>query len=98
MGPPPLWCGEQEDLTVTSAGYLTRLVRAGDDAGRVQPLIDRLRESGVTIVSVTPRRESLEDLFVRTVGDGPEAGTRAATATAPAPPATSSPATTGGAA
>ena len=98
VGPPPLWCGEQEDLTVTSAGDLTRLVRTGDDAGRVQPLIDRLRESGVTIVSVTPRRESLEDLFVRTVGDGPEAGTGAATATAPAPPATSSPATTGGAA
>ncbi len=39
------------------------------DATVVQPIIDRLRAKGVTIVSVRPFRPSLEDLFMQAVTD-----------------------------
>jgi ABC-2 type transport system ATP-binding protein len=39
------------------------------DARDVQPAIDALRAAGATIVRVTPARETLEDLFVRSVVD-----------------------------
>lgn len=45
----------------------TLLVRLGDEAPSIQPLIDRLRGEGRTIRSIRPVRESLEDLFMRAV-------------------------------
>ena len=39
------------------------------EARDVQPAIDALRAAGATILRVTPARESLEDLFVRSVVD-----------------------------
>ncbi|MBK1829201.1 ABC transporter ATP-binding protein [Verrucomicrobiaceae bacterium R5-34] len=44
------------------------------DAEKVQPVIDALRAAGVTIVTMTEARQSLEDLFMETVGShGPGA-------------------------
>lgn len=44
------------------------------DAGRVQPVIDILRADGVTITSMSEARQSLEELFMETVGShGPGA-------------------------
>ena len=43
------------------------------DADVVQPIIDRLRSTEITIHSIKPVRESLEDLFMRAVTD-PETG------------------------
>lgn len=44
------------------------------DAEKVQPVIDALRGAGVTIVTMTEARQSLEDLFMETVGNhGPGA-------------------------
>ena len=40
-----------------------------DDPVAVQPVLDHLRGSGVMIESVLPKRESLEDLFLRSVTD-----------------------------
>ena len=47
----------------------TRIVVAGADAASIQPLLDRLRRDGRTVVSMVPVRESLEDLFMRAVED-----------------------------
>lgn len=41
----------------------------GDDPVVVQPILDQLRKADVIIESVLPKRESLEDLFVRSVTD-----------------------------
>ncbi len=49
-------------------GDLLRIEQLGD--APVDPLIDLLREHGARIVSVTPRKESLEDLVVRRANDG----------------------------
>lgn len=44
------------------------------DAEKVQPVIDILRGQGVTIISMSEERQSLEELFMETVGDhGPGA-------------------------
>lgn len=44
------------------------------DAEKVQPVIDILRGQGVTITSMSEERQSLEELFMETVGDhGPGA-------------------------
>ena len=44
------------------------------DAEEVQPVIDTLRGAGVTIASMSEARQSLEELFMETVGDkGPGA-------------------------
>jgi ABC-2 type transport system ATP-binding protein len=49
------------------------LTVATTDAEVVQPILDRLRAGGATIVSVVPRRPSLEDLFLQAVTD-PQTG------------------------
>ena len=49
-------------------GARTYCVRTRE-ARDVQPAIDALRAAGATIVRVTPARETLEDLFVRSVVD-----------------------------
>jgi ABC-2 type transport system ATP-binding protein len=43
------------------------LIVLGNDPLAIQPLIDRLRQDEVTLVSVKPVRENLEDLFMRAV-------------------------------
>ena len=43
------------------------LVCKGNDPNIVQPILDRLRSENITIVSVNPVRENLEDLFMRAV-------------------------------
>ena len=43
------------------------LVCKGNDPNIVQPILDRLRSENITIVSVKPVRENLEDLFMRAV-------------------------------
>ncbi len=51
-----------------------RLTMYHQDAGEVQPVIDLLRAADVTITSMTEVRQSLEELFMETVGDkGPGA-------------------------
>ncbi len=45
----------------------TTLVKHGDDTSQLQSLIDQLRAANVTISSIEPKRESLEDLFMRAV-------------------------------
>lgn len=56
----------------------SRLVLPNVESPQVQPVIDRLRSSGVVIESVQPVRESLEELFMRAVnetgGDGATPG------------------------
>lgn len=48
---------------------MMRIVVPGSDATDVQPLLDALRQRNVTIRSLRPMRESLEDLFMRAVTD-----------------------------
>ncbi|MFO0875013.1 MAG: ABC transporter ATP-binding protein [Phycisphaerales bacterium] len=60
-----------------------RLLVASSDAAAIQPIIDRLRSEGRTIVSITPARESLEDLFMRAVTD-PNTGATLGPGAAPA--------------
>ena len=48
------------------------LGQQGAEAKPVQTLIDRLRGEDRTIVSVRPVRETLEDLFMRSVEDSEE--------------------------
>ncbi len=68
-GGPPSWASGDAALRVAADGTGTTLVRTGADAEPVQPIIDRLRREGRTILSVKPVRETLEDLFMRAVRD-----------------------------
>ena len=73
-GEAPAWSAAERGLRVEAAGAgRSRLIITGVDAGPIQPLIDRLRGDGTTIVSVRPVRETLEDLFMRAVTD-PQTG------------------------
>ncbi|MDG2423599.1 MAG: ABC transporter ATP-binding protein [Phycisphaerales bacterium] len=60
--------------SVESVGVdLTKITMPTAKATDVQPLLDKLRQSGTTIHRVMPVRESLEDLFIRaieTTGEG----------------------------
>lgn len=47
----------------------TRITAMTTEAGRVQPLVDAMREAGLTIKRVAPYRPSLEDLFIQAVTD-----------------------------
>jgi ABC-2 type transport system ATP-binding protein len=58
----PEWAKETAEEI---SGYTMTLL--GDDPAIVQPVLDRLRAENVTIVSVQPVRENLEDLFMRAV-------------------------------
>lgn len=68
-GPPPDWTAAAGLRAEAADRDLTKLIRPGDDPASVQPVLDRLRAEGRTIVSVTRFRESLEDLFMRAVTD-----------------------------
>ena len=86
-GAAPAW-SEEFDLRCVAAAEGTTLVLPGSDPDRAQSLIERLRAEGRTILSVQPRRESLEDLFLRFVKD-PETGkARPPGAARSAPPTT----------
>ncbi len=60
--PLPSWAAE------TAAEVRdTTMILHGDDPAIVQPILDRLRSENITVVSVKPVRENLEDLFMRAV-------------------------------
>ena len=61
-GTPPQWTHTKFDKV-----HEHTLVKIGDDAAVIQPLIDRLRSEDIIIRAVRPVRESLEDLFMRAV-------------------------------
>ncbi len=67
---PPPWAARHSDLRVEAGtdGRST-LVCKGVEASSIQAIIDRLRADKLTIVSVQPVRETLEDLFMRSVTD-----------------------------
>ncbi len=69
-GAAPSWAAAQRELRIdTGADHRTTLTCRGAEAASVQPIIDRLRKGKVTIISVRPVRETLEDLFMRAVTD-----------------------------
>jgi len=69
-GTPPQWTSEFDDLRSEPVNDTrTKLVLKGAEPSPVQPVIDRLRRDGTTIVSMQPVRETLEDLFMRAVTD-----------------------------
>jgi ABC-2 type transport system ATP-binding protein len=43
------------------------MVVQSDNPDKIQPVLDKLREEQLTIISVKPVRENLEDLFMRAV-------------------------------
>ena len=61
-GAPPGWITEYCDSIKDGV-----IVVLGDDLQKVQPLIDKLRSEQITIRSLKPVRENLEDLFMRAV-------------------------------
>jgi len=69
LGPPPTWALEAGLSTKPAGESSTMLSMGTDDPELVQPMIDRLRAQGTTIVSITKVQESLEDLFMRAVID-----------------------------
>ena len=82
-GAAPSWAAAQPELRIdTGADHRTTLTCRGAEAASVQPIIDRLRKGKVTIVSVRPVRETLEDLFMRAVTD-PKTGRALAPGAAP---------------
>ncbi len=69
-GAAPSWAAAQPELRIdTGADHRTTLTCRGAEAASVQPIIDRLRKGKMTIISVRPVRETLEDLFMRAVTD-----------------------------
>jgi len=73
-GGTPAWLKEFDDLRAESGpNARTILILRSSNPTDVQPIIDRLRSASVTIHSIKPVRESLEDLFMRAVTN-PETG------------------------
>lgn len=77
-GEPPTWCADGATtqaippgalLSAGVTGAASRLVFLGLDAAGAQPILDRLRADGRTVVAIQTVRESLEDLFMRAVTD-----------------------------
>ena len=61
-GAAPSWTQDAFDHVQDSI-----LTLRGDNIEKVQPLIDRLRTNQITICAITPKRETLEDLFMRAI-------------------------------
>ena len=72
-GPAPDWAAEAGLEVCDQGDRGTMLVAPSPEAAKVQPLIDRLRAGGISILGIQPVRESLEDLFLRFVHD-PDTG------------------------
>lgn len=69
-GSPPEWVSQTPTLTVESqADGCSKVLLMSAEAVDAQPILDRLRGSQSTIISLRPVRESLEDLFMRAVQD-----------------------------
>jgi ABC-2 type transport system ATP-binding protein len=67
-GPPPvLLRGQLGAATITVDGTSIRV--NADEPALIQPVIDALRARGLSIRSIRPVRESLEDLFMKAVTD-----------------------------
>jgi ABC-2 type transport system ATP-binding protein len=64
---PPVAVAERAAGSATPAGTLLE-IEGGDDA--MNRALDALRAAGVAIAGVRPRRESLEEVFVKVVRDG----------------------------
>jgi ABC-2 type transport system ATP-binding protein len=60
--PIPTWANEIVDEV---SGHKMKV--RGSDPAIIQPILDRLRREQITILSVKPVRENLEDLFMRAV-------------------------------
>ena len=59
------------DVACDTIEYTPGVVRTTvSDVHEIQPMIDALRAGGVTIHSIKPTRQSLEDLFMSAVKDG----------------------------
>ena len=71
-GGPPEWIGGEE-LDFNSHGEETVLNLPESEPASVQKIIDRLRSDRRIIISMTPVRDSLEDLFLKFVRD-PDTG------------------------
>ncbi len=68
QGEPPAWAQQDQRMRCeTLPQSRCRLNLPGATADQVQPIIDRLRNEQVLVESMQPKRESLEDLFMRTV-------------------------------
>jgi ABC-2 type transport system ATP-binding protein len=65
-GEPPAWVPADRLVPAGSPGA-TRFLVSGGEPEDLQPVIDRLRAEGRTIVAAVPVRESLEELFMRAV-------------------------------
>jgi ABC-2 type transport system ATP-binding protein len=69
-GEVPTWIASSSNARAEPlAGGRCRIVTVGTDPLVVQPLIDRLRGEQRVIHSVEPKRETLEDLFMRAIID-----------------------------
>ena len=55
---------------VPGSGVAEGGVEVSGDAGALNALIDALRGQGVEILAVVPRRDSLEDVFVKVLNEG----------------------------
>jgi len=73
-GRPPVRIRDDRSVEITreSDDRSTLAIRTTDPE-QIQPVIDKLRIDEVTIISIRPARESLEDLFMRAIID-PETG------------------------
>jgi len=72
-GPAPAWAEGDEAIRVEAvSGQQTRLTLRGAEPHPVQPILDRLRADGRVICAMKPVRETLEDLFMRALGDSDE--------------------------
>ncbi len=66
---PPWVAGDSDVRVEAGTGGRCTLVCKGVEAPSIQSILDRLRADKLTIVSVQPVRETLEDLFMRAVTD-----------------------------
>ncbi len=60
-------------FTAETTDGITRLTGTVDDAGSLYPLLGRLRDSGVTLRSVSQHQPDLEEVFLQLVNDAPPA-------------------------
>ena len=89
-GGPPEWKDIGEMRFQSAPDDRTIVVFPSVDPTAIQSIIDRLRADGHVIEKVQPRRESLEDLFMRAVHD-PETGELLDPGAAPKKPRTAPP-------